>query len=549
MRKILLIIFFSAAFITAQTISWQEITSTYTLPEGVELYKGTRTSPILQAFYFKVDMNNPDLAIRPYLTSSTAITATLTQRFGAYGAINGGFFGGTTSYSTVLYPFSVKAQNVTAVTRNSLSYPVIRSFFGMNEDRTFTVDWIYHFGAEVGDIYRFDAPMQYISNDPTPKPAPVKTTGSQLEGILTGIGGAPTLVKNGQVNITYNEEIMWGSGVDYSIRDPRTAVGYTADNHVIMFVADGRSVVSEGVSLPELASIMIDLGCVEAMNLDGGGSTQMAVGNQTVNYPSSRALPAILAIVHSDSLNLPKTPTFEKAIDTGDEGVVVNGDGWFTSANPGFYGGTPAMLNEVGDGSASVEFPASVPDSAEYEVYGWWVSSSNRAGDTPFIITHADGFDIVRVNQKTNGSAWQYIGKYNFTGALGEKVMITDGGTGGTGTYVVADAVKFVTYDAVTSIDETEIPDIMRKFNLINNYPNPFNPNTKIRFSVEKDSKALIEVYNSLGEKISELFNSTAESGKHYELDFSGENLSSGIYYCMLQAGGKTTASKMILVK
>ncbi len=47
-----------------------------------------------------------------------------------------------------------------------------------------------------------------------------------------------------------------------------------------MIVADGRQAVSQGVGLPELAQIMINLGCVEAMNLDGGGSTQMAVGNQ-----------------------------------------------------------------------------------------------------------------------------------------------------------------------------------------------------------------------------------------------------------------------------
>ncbi|MEZ4761958.1 MAG: phosphodiester glycosidase family protein [Calditrichia bacterium] len=72
--------------------------------------------------------------------------------------------------------------------------------------------------------------------------------------------------------------MFFGSGVGFDNGDPRTAVGFTADNRVIMLVADGRSSTwSNGVSLPELANIMIELGCVEAMNLDGGGSSQMAL--------------------------------------------------------------------------------------------------------------------------------------------------------------------------------------------------------------------------------------------------------------------------------
>lgn len=169
------------------------------------------------------------------------------------------------------------------------------------------------FGNNVNDIYKFPEPMPYTNNQQTPLPPPQQSAGTVYSNLLVGIGGAPTLVKNGQVNVTYNEEIMWGSGVGYDNRDPRTAVGYTANNHVILIVADGRQINSEGVGLPELAQIMIGLGCVEAMNLDGGGSTQMAIGNQYVNNPSEqRAVPTILAITHKDSLHLPPTIQFEK---------------------------------------------------------------------------------------------------------------------------------------------------------------------------------------------------------------------------------------------
>lgn len=312
MKKILLLTVLLTTICFSQPITWTEITSNYTLPAGIKVFSGERSSPILKIFYIDVDMNNPDLVIHPYIGSNKTVN-NFVPSVGAYAGINGGFFGGSSSYSAVIYPYEVKAQNVTAVTRNSQSFPVVRSFFGMNFNRTFDVKWIYHYGNNVSDIYEFDQPMAYTNNQTNPLPAPEQSTGSVYDNLLVGIGGAPTLVKNGQVNVTYDQEVMWGSGVGYDNGDPRTAVGYTTDNHVIMIVADGRQAASQGVGLPELAQIMIDLGCVEAMNLDGGGSTQMAVGNQLVDMPSeSRAIPTILTVTHKDSLKLPPTPQYEK---------------------------------------------------------------------------------------------------------------------------------------------------------------------------------------------------------------------------------------------
>ena len=350
MKKILLLIVLLTTISFSQPITWTEITSNYTLPTGIKVFQGERPSPILKIFYLDVDMNNSDLVIHPYIGANKTVN-NFVPSVGAYAGINGGFFGGSSSYSAVIYPFEVKAQNVTAVTRNSQSFPVVRSIFGMNFDRSFSVKWIYHYGNNVSDIFKFDQPMPYTNNQTNPLPPPEQSAGSTYDNLLVGIGGAPTLVKNGQVNVTYNEEIMWGSGVGYDNRDPRTAVGYTANNHVIMITADGRQAPSQGVGLPELAQIMIDLGCVEAMNLDGGGSTQMAVGNQLVNTPSeSRAIPTILTVTHKDSLKLPPTPQYEKIIDTGDPECNLIGSGWFTSANPGYWGNTPAYLNPIGDG-------------------------------------------------------------------------------------------------------------------------------------------------------------------------------------------------------
>ncbi len=95
------------------------------------------------------------------------------------------------------------------------------------------------------------------------------------------ISGGPYLIKNGDVYVDMTAQKLASIGG----RNPRTAIGYTADNHLIMLTADGREGASIGLTLMELANLMKELGCVNAMNLDGGGSTVMYIKGQVVNKP------------------------------------------------------------------------------------------------------------------------------------------------------------------------------------------------------------------------------------------------------------------------
>jgi len=340
---------------------------------------------------------------------------------------------------------------------------------------------------------------------------------------------------------------MWGSGVGLDNGDPRTAVGYTATNHVIMITADGRQVASQGVGLPELAQIMIDLGCVEAMNLDGGGSTQMAVGNQLVDTPSeSRAIPTILTVTHKDSLKLPSTPQYEKIIDTSDpEAIIVGGD-WFTTANPGSWGGTPALLNAIGNGSSYVEFSPEIQTQAQYEVYAWWVADlTNRCSDTPFIIKHKNGVDTIRVNQKVNGVSWQLIGNFQFSADTSQKIIISDAGT--TGTYVVADAIRLISYDPATPVEE-ERNQVPTEFLLHQNYPNPFNPVTNISFNLAKNDFVTIKIYDVLGKEVKTLISEERNAG-YNNIMFNASSLSTGIYFYQFRSGVISETKSMILLK
>lgn len=104
----------------------------------------------------------------------------------------------------------------------------------------------------------------------------------EWENVNHIISGGPYLVKNGEVFVDMTEQRLGSIGG----RNPRTAIGYTADNNLIMVTADGREGESIGLTLVELANLMKHLGCVNAMNLDGGGSTVMFVNGQVVNKPA-----------------------------------------------------------------------------------------------------------------------------------------------------------------------------------------------------------------------------------------------------------------------
>lgn len=422
--------------LVAQHIEWEDVSSEYELPGGLKLYHGTKPDHAsFFAYYYEVDMNDPDIAIRPYISSTPMQVHDFSSSVGAYGAVNGGFFAGSASVSSVIFPHEVAARNLTSVVRFGKTYPVIRPIFALNNDRSLSAEWVYHHSYSLDDIYIYDAPMPYACDDPNPLPVPLKEDGYVYENIAYGLGGGPMLIRDGEINITYCEEIFWGSGVYLTDYRPRTAVGYTAGNKVIIFVTNH-------MKIGDMAGELLELGCFEAMNLDGGGSTAMALGEESI-YDQNRPVPTILAVVHTDSLNIPQTPTYEEFIDTGDEGVTSQGD-WFATANEGYWE-SPSMLHVLGTDDSYYEFPLDLPAAGEYEIYAWWTSHANRSADTPFYIAHSDGVDHVAVDQSIGGSMWNLIGTYYFNADGEENVRITAAAT--TNQFVVADAIRVVSYD------------------------------------------------------------------------------------------------------
>jgi hypothetical protein len=96
---------------------------------------------------------------------------------------------------------------------------------------------------------------------------------------------------------------------------------------------------------------------------------------------------------------------------------------------------------------------------------------------------------------------------------------------------------------------EVELINTLTDYQLFQNYPNPFNPETNIRFTLPRESKVKLAVFNILGEQVTELINSVMQQGKH-EVSFNAINLASGVYLYRLDIeNGFSDMRKMVLLR
>jgi len=184
----------------------------------------------------------------------------------------------------------------------NVTYYPTRGVFNFTKGGRYQVDWMYNVD---GSIYAYGEPSPIvIGQDPKPKPTADYPAKSFDPNIQTAIGAGPILIKNGKVENTWQQEI-WDNigGIMPESAQPRTAVGITQSAKLIYFVCEGRQSTPgvAGLSTGDVAKILQELGCIDAINLDGGGSTCMLVnGQQTINTCNEngiqRAVATVLAI-------------------------------------------------------------------------------------------------------------------------------------------------------------------------------------------------------------------------------------------------------------
>ena len=180
-----------------------------------------------------------------------------------------------------------------------------------------------------------------------------------------------------------------------------------------------------------------------------------------------------------------------------------------------------------------------------------WISQSSGTINDLFGVSFTDAYrgtavgregTILRTSNggttwtlQTSGTTNQLIG-VSFTDVY-TGTTIGEGGT-----------ILRTTGGGVTFGGEENLNVIPHNYFLSNNFPNPFNPSTKIRYSISHLSQVQIKVYDILGKEIETLVNEEKSTGT-YEVTWYAENLPSGVYFYQMKAGSYINTKKMILLK
>ncbi|MBI5473338.1 MAG: T9SS type A sorting domain-containing protein [Ignavibacteriae bacterium] len=102
-----------------------------------------------------------------------------------------------------------------------------------------------------------------------------------------------------------------------------------------------------------------------------------------------------------------------------------------------------------------------------------------------------------------------------------------------------------VEINTLTGVAAQQPPE---EFGLAQNYPNPFNPTTKIRYALPAVTDVLLEVYNTLGQRVATLVDGKQGAGYH-DVEFTASGIPSGVYYYRLKAGNEVSTRKMVVMK
>lgn len=199
------------------------------------------------------------------------------------------------------------------VSPTPLYHYVTRSAIGINGGRKIDVGWVFTDSASEHPWMMLKGPAdpeRSVGSRPEPLISDIHSIkGSRVFGtkkmpwlMETAVGGGPTLVKRGKIYISSKEELMFVG--KEGEKNPRTAMGCTRDNQLIILVIEGRNGRAAGASLPQEAQILLDLGCWEALNLDGGGSSCLLINGKETIRPSDkegeRPVPAVFVIRSND---------------------------------------------------------------------------------------------------------------------------------------------------------------------------------------------------------------------------------------------------------
>jgi len=147
---------------------------------------------------------------------------------------------------------------------------------------------------------------------------------------------------------------------------------------------------------------------------------------------------------------------------------------------------------------------------------------------------------IEQLGQTWDGSNWMNNWKATYTCDVNNNLIEQ--------LYQLWDGSNWVNSEKITYTYLLTGIEQLTAYSLSNNYPNPFNTSTTIKYSVPKIEFVTLKVYDVLGNEITTIVNKEYSAG-NYEVEFDATSLSSGIYFYRIQAGAFVETKKMVLIK
>jgi hypothetical protein len=291
----LIILFLIFPFIASSQLHWYKVDSLYApLPSSMHVYKTTDSlngRPFI-AYYVSAKLKDKKLLFTTQ--SGNGLRYTPQQYFKQEGkpllVVNAGFFSFDfhQSLSVLVRNGKMVAYNIESLSGtgadSSFYYYPTRGAFGIARNRRADVAWVFTDSTRRWP-YAFEwNPVVAKGLDQNPSIFNLNDINWKWWKMKTVVGGGPVLIHNGTIRITTIEEQL---PIGENELRPATALGYTNDDRLIILVVQGRFPnLSEGISLKEEAKIMKDIGCYEALNMDGGGSSCMLLNGKETIGPS-----------------------------------------------------------------------------------------------------------------------------------------------------------------------------------------------------------------------------------------------------------------------
>ncbi len=273
-------------------LAWQKL-SLSGIPSAIEVYETTSklNGRAFHAWYAIADCTG-EVEFR---VQNPSAKATVDAQAGAdcWVLVNGGIYG--TKHIGVIIADGVRQPWRDEVdgcywAYDSKLYNITRAAFGTDASGKPATYWV---GApSASELYWYDRPLPTVMGEAQLGAASATFPGTPVAwNPVQAISTGPMLLYGGQCVVDRSTNASGYYRTNYEVwpedvfptHPDRTAVGYTADGRIVLFVCDGRIASSDGAYVDEVALILQDIGCVGAINLDGGGSTGMIVAGQHLN--------------------------------------------------------------------------------------------------------------------------------------------------------------------------------------------------------------------------------------------------------------------------